>query len=155
MWLGHSAMLSIKLLGPLRITGGNHGRCARKAGARIACLACQHGAPVSREKLADLLWPYQGSEQARHSLRNCSLQVRHSLWASLTPCFFTTFSDCRLADYLSDLQLLETGANTDGFQGHLYRGPFLTTVDIESEPWREWVGPGGVRTPQLRGGVWY
>ena len=132
-------MLSIGVLGPLVINGGNHGKFPKKARALIAYLACQHGETVARNKLADLLWPYQGSEQARHSLRNCSLEVRKSLGPALTHCFSTTFSTCQLVDYQSDLEMLEAGANTDDFQGHLYRGPFLTTLDINSEPWEDWV----------------
>ena len=132
-------MLSIGVLGPLVINGGNHGKFPKKARALIAYLACQHGETVARNKLADLLWPYQGSEQARHSLRNCLLEVRKSLGPSLRQCFSATFTTCQLVDYQSDLEMLEAGANTDGFQGHLYRGPFLTTIDIRSEPWEDWL----------------
>ena len=54
-------------------------------------------------------------------------------------CFSTTLSTCQLIDYQCDLEELEAGADTDGFQGHLYRGPLLTTIDINSEPWNEWL----------------
>src|SRR5690242_16480096 len=69
--------LSISILGPLAIESddGRLGKVPKKARALIAFLAAQGGQPVSRERLADLLWPYQGSEQARHSLRNTQLPV--------------------------------------------------------------------------------
>ena len=51
--------------------------------------------------------------------------------------------------------MLEAGANTDGFQGHLYRGPFLTTVDINSEPWEDWVTVERERIEQLVVHSWH
>jgi DNA-binding SARP family transcriptional activator len=131
-------MLSISVLGPLVINDGKHGKFPQKARALLAYLACQHGEEVSRDKLADLLWPYQRSEQARHSLRNCLLEVRKGLRQSRAH-FSTTFSSCRLVDYQCDLDTLEASANTDGFQGDLYRGPLLANTEINSEPWENWL----------------
>src|SRR5690242_21774775 len=73
--------LSISILGPLVIDSGDRrlGKVPKKARALLAFLAAQLGHPVTRERLADLLWPYQGSEQARHSLRNCLLELRKAL----------------------------------------------------------------------------
>ena len=73
--------LSIGLLGPLVIESEDNGlgKIPKKARALLAFLAAQGGQAVSRERLADLLWPYQGSEQARHSLRNCLLELRKAL----------------------------------------------------------------------------
>ena len=63
--------LSIGILGCLTIEvdGERLGKTPRKARALLAYLAAQGGRAVSRERLADLLWPYQGTDQARHSLR--------------------------------------------------------------------------------------
>jgi DNA-binding SARP family transcriptional activator len=71
-------MLSISVLGPLVISvdGGKALKLPRKARALLAYLAMHNGERVPRERLADLLWPYQDTEQARHSLRNCLLEVR-------------------------------------------------------------------------------
>ena len=57
--------LSIKILGTLAIETGESRlrKIPKKARALIAYLAAQGGQTVSRERLADLLWPYQGSEQ--------------------------------------------------------------------------------------------
>src|SRR5436305_3627714 len=65
--------LTIHVLGPLVIKNNDYrlDKLPKKARALLAFLAAQNGEAVSRERLADLLWPYQGSEQGRHSLRNC------------------------------------------------------------------------------------
>jgi len=44
------------------------GKVPKKARALVAYLAAHGGQPVSRERLADLLWPHQRSEQAPHEL---------------------------------------------------------------------------------------
>ena len=73
--------LSIGVLGSLVIEREECrlGKVPKKARALLGYLAAQGGQAVSRERLADLLWPYQGSEQARHSLRNCLLELRKAL----------------------------------------------------------------------------
>ena len=75
--------ISIGLLGPLVIESDDCrlGKVPKKARGLLGFLAAQGGQGVSRERLADLLWPYQGSEQARHSLRNCLLELRKALGA--------------------------------------------------------------------------
>jgi DNA-binding SARP family transcriptional activator len=79
--------LSISILGLLVIESGDCrlGKVPKKARALLAFLAAQADQPVTRERLADLLWPYQGSEQARHSLRNCLLELRKALGRSTEP----------------------------------------------------------------------
>ena len=57
--------------------------------------------------LADLLWPYQGSEQARHSLRNCLLELRKALGRSASIHLVTDFANCRLKDVVTDLDDFE------------------------------------------------
>ena len=71
-------MLSISVLGPLVIgaDGARALKMPRKARALLAYLAMHEGERVPRDRLADLLWPYQDTEQTRHSLRNCLLEVR-------------------------------------------------------------------------------
>ena len=60
--------LSIGILGSLVIERDDCrlGKVPKKARALLGYLAAQGPQPVSRERLADLLWPYQGSEQAQH-----------------------------------------------------------------------------------------
>jgi len=97
--------LSISILGPLVIESDDWrlGKVPKKARALLAYLAAQGGQAVSRERLADLLWPYQGSEQARHSLRNCLLELRKALGRSAAVHLVADFANCRLQDVVSDL----------------------------------------------------
>src|SRR5207245_3917226 len=138
--------LSIGLLGPLVIESEESGlgKIPKKARALLAYLAAQWGQAVSRERLADLLWPYQGSEQARHSLRNCLLELRKALGANAAPYLVGDFAQCRLRDVAVDvdrferlsrsLQRGELQAAAD-----LYRGEFLADFHIDSEPFQEWL----------------
>src|SRR6201984_3261053 len=97
--------LSISVLGPLVIKSDNGrlGKVPKKARALLAYLAAQRGQPVSRERLADLLWPYQGSEQARHSLRNCLLELRKALRPEAAQYLVCDFAHCRVRDVAVDL----------------------------------------------------
>src|SRR3974390_1802690 len=101
--------LSIGVLGPLLIERDDCrlGKLPKKARALLGYLAAQGGQAVSRGRLADLLWPYQGSEQARHSLRNCLLELRKSLGASAATHLVADFSNCRLQEVLADLDYFE------------------------------------------------
>src|SRR5438876_8658652 len=98
--------LSIGLLGPLVIESEDSGlgKVPKKARALLAYLAAQGGQAVSRERLADLLWPYQGSEQARHSLRNCLLELRKALGPSAAVHLATDFASCRIQGVVVDLE---------------------------------------------------
>jgi DNA-binding SARP family transcriptional activator len=89
--------LSISILGPLVIGSSDRrlGKIPRKARALLAYLAAQQGRTASRERLADMLWPYQGSEQARHSLRNCLLELRKALGPSTALHLTTDFANSR------------------------------------------------------------
>src|SRR5437879_7290849 len=101
--------LSIGLLGPLVIESEESGlgKIPKKARALLAYLAAQGGQAVSRERLADLLWPYQGSEQARHSLRNCLLELRKALGRGAAPHLAADFANCRIQDTIVDLEDFE------------------------------------------------
>ena len=83
------------------------GKVPKKARALLAFLAAQRGQTVSRERLADLLWPYQGSGQARHGLRNCLLELRKALGHSATEHLVADFANCRLQTIVADLQNFE------------------------------------------------
>ncbi len=48
----------------------------RKAQALLACLALDAPRPVSRERLAGLLWDEREERRARHSLRQCVMELR-------------------------------------------------------------------------------
>ncbi len=145
--------LSISILGPLAIESDDRrlGKVPKKARALLAFLAAQSGQPVSRERLADLLWPYQGSEQARHSLRNCLLELRKALGEGAASHLVADFGNCRIQDVVSDLDSFERLSRSQHRSelqaaADLYRGEFLADFDINSEPFQEWLAAERDRT---------
>lgn len=145
--------LSISILGPLVIESDNCrlGKVPKKARALLAFLAAQRSQPVSRERLADLLWPYQGSEQARHSLRNCLLELRKALGGRAGCHLIADFATCRLQEVVADLDQFERLARSQQRSdlqaaADLHRGEFLADFDINSEPFQEWLASERDRT---------
>ncbi len=152
--------LLIGLLGPLVIEVGDCrlGKVPRKARALLAYLAAQGGRPVSRERLADLLWPYQGSDQARHSLRNCLLELRKALGPGAKRHLAAEFANCRLQEIDLDSERFERLARSSNqaelaVAAELYRGEFLSDFVIDSEPFQEWLAAERDRTLDLICGV--
>jgi DNA-binding SARP family transcriptional activator/TolB-like protein len=148
--------LLISLLGPLVIENGERrlGKVPRKARALLAYLAAQGGRPVSRERLSDLLWPYQGSDQARHSLRNCLLELRRAFGESAGRHLAAEFANCRLQDVDVDIEHFERLARLSDRSellaaAELYRGEFLADFVIDSEPFQEWLAAERDRTLDL------
>jgi len=148
--------LSIGVLGPLVIERDDCrlGKVPKKARALLGYLAAQGGQAVSRERLADLMWPYQGSEQARHSLRNCLLELRKALGPSGACHLVADFANCRIDDVVVDLdrfERLSRSHNRPELQAaaELYRGEFLADFDIDSEPFQEWLAAERDRTLAL------
>lgn len=145
--------LAISILGSLVIESGDCrlGKVPKKARALLAFLAAQGGQPVSRERLADLLWPYQGSEQARHSLRNCLLELRKALGRGTDAHLAADFANCRIQDAIVDLVQFERLSRSQHLcdlqaAADLYRGELLADFDINSEPFQEWLAAERDRT---------
>jgi DNA-binding SARP family transcriptional activator/TolB-like protein len=145
--------LSISILGSLIIESDECrlGKVPKKARALLAYLTAQAGQSVSRERLADLLWPYQGSEQARHSLRNCLLELRKALGPSAALHLVTDFANCRIQDVIADLDYFERLSRSQERSdlqaaAELYRGELLADFDIDSEPFQEWLAAERDRT---------
>jgi len=152
--------LSIGILGPLVIEIGDRrlGKVPRKARALLAYLAAQGGRPVSRERLSDLLWPYQGSDQARHSLRNCLLELRKALGPGGGRHLAAEFANCRLQDIGVDLEPFERLSRSSNRSelaaaAELYRGELLADFVIDSEPFQEWLAAERDRTLDLVCGI--
>ncbi len=152
--------LLIGLLGPLVIEIGDRrlGKVPRKARALLAYLAAQGGRAVSRERLSDLLWPYQGSDQARHSLRNCLLELRKALGPAGKRHLAAEFANCRLQDIDLDVQRFEQLSRASSraeltAAAELYRGEFLADFIINSEPFQEWLAAERDRTLDLICGI--
>jgi DNA-binding SARP family transcriptional activator/TolB-like protein len=145
--------LAISILGPLVIESADCrlGKVPKKARALLAFLAAQAGQPVTRERLADLLWPYQGSEQARHSLRNCLLELRKALGRGTDAHLAADFANCRIQDATVDLVQFERLSRSQHrcdlqAAADLYRGELLADFDINSEPFQEWLAAERDRT---------
>ncbi|HEY2538171.1 MAG TPA: BTAD domain-containing putative transcriptional regulator [Stellaceae bacterium] len=152
--------LVIGLLGPLVIENDQRrlGKLPRKARALMAYLAAQTGRPMSRERLSDLLWPYQGSEQARHSLRNCLLELRKALGENVGRYLVAEFANCRLQEVDTDVNRFEQLSRSQDrtellTAAELYRGEFLADFVIDSEPFQEWLASERDRTLDLICGV--
>jgi DNA-binding SARP family transcriptional activator/TolB-like protein/Tfp pilus assembly protein PilF len=145
--------LSISILGSLLIESDECRleKLPKKARAILAFLAAQGGQAVSRERLADLLWPYQGSEQARHSLRNCLLELRKALGRNSAEHLAADFASCRVQEVGVDLEQFERLARSQQradlqAAADLYRGEFLADFSISSEPFQEWLATERDRT---------
>ncbi|HEV2100286.1 MAG TPA: BTAD domain-containing putative transcriptional regulator, partial [Stellaceae bacterium] len=159
LYIGTMVMaLLISLLGPLIIESDVRrlGKVPRKARALLAYLAAhaQAGRPVSRERLSDLLWPYQGSDQARHSLRNCLLELRRALGETAGRHLAAEFANCRLQDVDVDVDRFEKLARSSDRAdllraAELYRGEYLADFVIDSEPFQEWLAAERDRTLDL------
>src|SRR6516164_8835657 len=145
--------LTIGLLGALEIESDDCrlGKVPKKARALLGFLAAQGGQAVSRERLADLLWPYQGSDQARHSLRNCLLELRKALGPQTGAYLMADFASCRVQDTIVDLDRFERLSRSRQraelqTAADLYRGEFLADFHIDSEPFQEWLAAERDRT---------
>lgn len=74
--------VQLRLIGPFRLTDGTGAPIAvtsRRARALIGYLAFAPDHIASRERLCGLLWGDRGDAQARSSLRQCLLEIRHLL----------------------------------------------------------------------------
>jgi DNA-binding SARP family transcriptional activator len=138
--------LSIRILGPLVIESDDCqlGTFSKKGRAPLSYLAAQEGRSTSRERLADLLWPCQTSNQARNSLRSCLWQLRKALGAGATHCLAAGADTCRIEDVAVDLDSFDRLAASQRMfdlqrAADLYRGELLADLDIVSEPFREWL----------------
>ncbi len=149
-------ILEIAVLGPLMIKGdaGQIEGFSRKAKGLLGYLAAQKGRPVSRERLADLLWPDQASEQARHSLRNCLFELRRALGPSALPFLESDAFCCRLGGANVDLDRFDEFSRAGGTKAleraaKLYRGEFLAELSVPADPFEEWLGTERRRTEGL------
>ena len=148
--------LKINVLGPLIVESdhGRLGRAPRKAWLLLAYLATQRQQAVSRERLADLLWPGQSSEQSRHSLRSCLSGLRKALGPSAARHLIANRSECHVRDVNVDLERfkrLSGSAHRSEWSAaaELYRGEFLADLDIASQPCQEWLAAERQRTLNL------
>jgi TolB-like protein len=117
----------------------------KKAQALLAYLVMQHARPVPREQLAELLWGRSGGEQARRSLRQCLMAVRAALQAGDHTLTTEGDSVALVGPAMAvDATAFETLAKSRSQEDlaaaqALYRGEFLSGLQIASEPFVEWL----------------
>jgi TolB-like protein len=117
----------------------------KKAQALLAYLVMQHARPVPREQLAELLWGRSGGEQARRSLRQCLMAVRAALQAGDHTLTTEGDSVALVGPAMAvDATAFETLAKSRSLEDlaaaqALYRGEFLSGLQIASEPFVEWL----------------
>lgn len=140
--------LTITLFGSIEITEEDGTAIAlptRKSEALLAYLVAHQGEPVSRESLSDLLWPYSGPDQARASLRQEISVLRKALGPHHSDVIFTQGDRLGVSKSQLSVDLWRfqrwTAANDTGQDTALalYRGPFLNTFRIGSQPFSDWV----------------
>jgi DNA-binding SARP family transcriptional activator/ActR/RegA family two-component response regulator len=115
----------------------------KKLAALLAYLACTAPEPQSREKLATLLWGSHFDAQARQNLRQALFRLRRALGEdalvgdgediSLAPGVL----DCdvaRLKALIREGSRASLAAAVD-----LYKGHFLSDVNISEEAWADWL----------------
>jgi DNA-binding SARP family transcriptional activator len=118
----------------------------RKAQALLAYLAVVSGTSQPRDKLAALLWPETGEEQARHSLRQTLVSIKKAIGPDSEQFLVVEGDDLGLVDenVTTDVvvfeRLLSEGSLASlADAGELYRGEFLEGLVIRGEPFEEWL----------------
>ena len=140
--------LRLELLGSfsVRQAGRALRKLPKKAQALLAYLAMQGGGAVPREHLAELLWGHSGGEQARRSLRQCLMSVRGALRDSGHALLLDGDRVGLTAGHAVTVDVAEfeqraasnNARELDAAQA-LYRGEFLSGLQIASESFAEWV----------------
>src|SRR4051812_5763378 len=149
MAAGQTAPLQLQLLGSFAV--GQGGRSIRtlpkKAQALLAYLAMQGGRSVPREQLAEMLWGHSSGEQARRSLRQCLMSLRAALKGGGNHALIAEGDTVALAlghaiavdaPAFERLAAAQIEQDLDAAQA-LYRGEFLSGLQIASEPFTEWL----------------
>lgn len=141
--------LRATLLGGCEFDDGAGGRLefpTRKSRAFLAYLAVAPGLRQSREHLAGLLWSRSFDEQARGSLRQTLVRIRHTLGPAAADVLSSDADAVWLeADQIdTDLRDFELAAGQRdpaamARAGRLYRGNFLAGFSINEPPFEDWV----------------
>jgi class 3 adenylate cyclase len=115
----------------------------KKLAGLLAYLACTAPVLQSREKLATLLWGSHFDIQARQNLRQALFRLRQMLGQDL---FVGDGEDISLAPGLFDCDatrfqtLIRDGSRASLAEAvDLYKGGFLSDVNISEEAWLDWL----------------
>lgn len=113
--------------------------------AVLAYLAMQPDYSETRERLAALLWGDSGDKQARQSLRQCLVALRRELGPHVDALVIQRDTVALAPDriYADARELLDRATRPgegDAYRTlELYRGEFLDGLDIDVEPFAQWV----------------
>lgn len=115
-----------------------------KAQALLAYLAMAPGRPHLRDKLATLLWPSTGDEQARQSLRQALVTLRRALGTQ--PILFADHREVALEGASLDVDVVRFEALLADSSGAaleaaaaLYQGDLLEGIRVKEPPFDEWL----------------
>src|SRR5262249_43538764 len=141
--------LKISLLGGFEVLAPDGRPVAlptRKAEALLAMLAAPPGASHPRERLATLLWPNSGDQQARGRLRQTLALLRKALAPAGQPGIVARGESIILDPEGIDVDAAAfdaaLAAGTPAALGEaiaLYRGDFLDGFALPGEPFEEWL----------------
>jgi DNA-binding SARP family transcriptional activator len=145
---------ALKLLGGFELLKGVEAAnlTTRKDRLLLAYLALNAGRPVTREKLASLLWADRGEEQARGSLRQALAAIRNALDGAGDATIVTSRESVTFAGgaVAVDASAFEAAARTDPARAiGLYRGPLLDGFDPASPDYAQWLLPERQRLENL------
>ncbi len=142
------ASLVVDLLGGfvVRSRGRSIRLPRRKAQALLAYLALNPDHRLSREAITALLWGDVPEEQARHSLRQTLLELRHALPREASAAIVVEGNDISLdpRGVEVDVVAFERLAAEDNRKGleaaaALYRGAFLEGLTLNEPAFEDWV----------------
>jgi TolB-like protein/Tfp pilus assembly protein PilF len=154
------AVAELKLLGvfELRLSDGRLAELpGQKDRALLAILALAQGAPLSRDKLAGLLWSDRGDPQARDSLKHALTRVRQSLGETLADALIADRQTIRLdpdrvaVDAVQLERLVRAGTPEALEQASaLAAGDLLDGISIRDAGFEEWLGAERQRLRRLQ-----
>jgi TolB-like protein len=140
------AVVRLTLLGGFdarRIEGKAVQLPTRKAEALLAFLACKSGEKQPRDRLTALLWGDRSDPQARHSLSQALVSIRHAFDDS-APWLLTERETIAAQPGAIDLDVAEfqkLSHTANDLKGalELYRGPFLDGFSLRESGFEEWL----------------
>ncbi|WP_331374641.1 BTAD domain-containing putative transcriptional regulator [Sinorhizobium chiapasense] len=136
----------LRLLGRFQLlsaTGESIAITSRKHQALIAMLALSNGKPISRSKLAGLLWAERPEDQARNNLRQAFFTIRHAVEGHGPSPFLIDNESGWIADgeVVTDIQGLIEGARMGIVppEPDAFDGEFLEDLNFKDETLEAWL----------------
>ncbi|MBT4488720.1 MAG: hypothetical protein HOC72_14340 [Rhodospirillaceae bacterium] len=137
------AVFQLRLFGGFVLSGGDDTAVvlsSKKAAALLAYLAHHGDRPVSRAKLAALLWSDRGEAQARSSLRQTLSVLRKALGEPGKGVIRASAQELSIDHQAIAVDTAAFQSGSDPAAAELYLGPFLDGLDVRSPLFEEWLG---------------